>query len=60
MSKPEHPWKVDIGAKQFLCLIPHDLTYFSENFVGEPIATPWELPPLRPYRKAKKLPDFVS
>jgi hypothetical protein len=59
MPASAQPWKLSIGGKQFLSLIPHDLNYFSKYFVGEPIETPWTPPPIQINGKSKKLPDFV-
>jgi len=48
-----------IGGTRFLGLIPHELSYFNRNFVGQPLDTPWVAPPIKLSGKSKKLPDFV-
>lgn len=49
-----------IGGRRFLGLIPHDLAYFNEHFIGELIPTPWTPPSVELSGKSKKLPDFIS
>lgn len=53
-------WRMIIGGRHFLGLIPHDLAYFNEYFIGMPIPTPWTPPTVELDGKSKRLPDFVS
>lgn len=53
-------WRLTVGGRKYLGLIPHDLSYFNANFNGAHISLPWEPPPVEIDGKSKKLPDFVS
>jgi len=53
-------WRLWVGGKANLALIPHNLEYFSNHFIGERLGDAWTPPPVSINGKSKKLRDFVS
>ncbi len=54
-------WRLALlPGKRWMALIPHDLEYFNEHFVGEPLPERWRAPPYQVTGVRKKVPDFMS
>jgi len=53
-------WELQATGNNNLGVAPGDLRYFHDHFVGTPMVSEWELPPLEILGKKKKLRDFVS
>ena len=53
-------WELQATGNSNLGVAPGDLRYFHDHFVGAPMSSKWELPPLEILGKTKKLRDFVS
>lgn len=53
-------WRLILGGRKYLGLIPHDLNYFNSHFNGSPMRLDWPPPPVEIHGKSKKVPDFVS
>jgi hypothetical protein len=49
-----------MNADKYVSLIPHDLNYFREWFVGRPMPGDWQPPPVTISGTSKKLPDVMS
>ena len=54
------PWRLNVLERNGLSLIPDDLRYFGDHFIGEPMSATWEGPPgFTISRKSGKLNDFL-
>lgn len=53
-------WRLEELASQYLSLIPHDLQYFGQHFVGVYLPDNWTPPSITINGKSKKLADIIS
>lgn len=53
-------WRLAVDSKNALGLIPADLDYFNEYFIGKPMKDQWNPPPFKIAGKSAKLREFVS
>lgn len=49
-----------VGGKGNLGIMPHDLSYFIDHFIGRSVPGEWKPPPIETLGKTKRLRDFVS
>ena len=57
---PQNIWSLRSADKGNLSLIPHDLDYFQNHFVGKAMTEQWNPPPVKISGKSLRLRDFVS
>lgn len=53
-------WRLLVGGKKHLGLIPHELAYFNSHFMGQPMPVSWKPPPAEIDGKSKKAADFID
>ena len=53
-------YELVVRSRRRFAFIPHDLRYFQDHFVCQPMSTDWEVPPVQVIGKSYKSADFVS
>ena len=54
------PWRLNAIEKGFMSLIPDDVRYFNDNFIGYTMNPKWKLPEYSVVGRSKRVPDFIG